>query len=93
MEGTDYSFGKKVTITCKSGFILMSGDKERTCQADGQWSGKAGTCAGKYCGFVSQVFSEIAKIRYLVHYFNHSTTTCAYLRSQAFSMHVAFYCI
>ncbi len=38
--------GSDATYSCfgRSGFILTNGDKTRTCQDDGTWSGTAPTC-------------------------------------------------
>ena len=48
VEGKDFSFGNKVTISCLKGYFLTSGDKERTCQANKTWSGAETVCKCKY---------------------------------------------
>uniref|UniRef100_A0A4W3HPH9 Sushi domain containing 2 n=1 Tax=Callorhinchus milii TaxID=7868 RepID=A0A4W3HPH9_CALMI len=46
-EGIFYLAGATVNFTCKANYIL-AGSAHRTCQADGQWSGKQTFCvAGK----------------------------------------------
>ncbi|KAL4609674.1 sushi domain-containing protein 2-like [Arapaima gigas] len=42
-EGTRYLQGAMVKFTCNSGYVL-SGSAERTCQANGQWSGDTTNC-------------------------------------------------
>ena len=41
------SFGSEVFYSCDKGFIL-TGDTNRTCQADGNWTGSAPVCNGKH---------------------------------------------
>ena len=40
---TGTSFGDKAVYSCDKGFML-NGPAERTCQANGQWSGSEPTC-------------------------------------------------
>ena len=40
------AFGGKLTYTCEVGYVII-GDDERTCQADGTFSGTTPTCTGK----------------------------------------------
>uniref|UniRef100_A0A8C1T238 Sushi domain containing 2 n=1 Tax=Cyprinus carpio TaxID=7962 RepID=A0A8C1T238_CYPCA len=48
-EGTLYLEGANVTFSCNSGYSLY-GSHERTCQADGKWSGEDAHCvAGSFC--------------------------------------------
>lgn len=42
-EGTLYLEGATVTFSCNSGYSLY-GSQERTCQADGEWSGEDAHC-------------------------------------------------
>ena len=45
VELTDVTEGSTATYTCDEGFDL-SGDKFRTCQSNGQWSGSEPICEG-----------------------------------------------
>ncbi len=36
------------THTCNSGYTLSGGTNPRTCGSDGQWSGSAPVCQGRY---------------------------------------------
>ena len=38
--------GSTATYTCDEGFDFTGGDKFRTCQSDGQWSGQEPICEG-----------------------------------------------
>ena len=40
------TFNSRATYTCDRGFVL-SGQSVRTCQSDGEWSGRAPECKGK----------------------------------------------
>ncbi|XP_044131767.1 uncharacterized protein LOC122924584 isoform X1 [Bufo gargarizans] len=42
-NGTNYLVGSLITLSCNSGFV-MTGSKQRTCQADGKWSGEPTMC-------------------------------------------------
>ena len=44
---TGTGVGDTATYTCNSGFEI-SGSDTRTCQSNGDWSGSAPTCEGKY---------------------------------------------
>ena len=44
--------GSRATYTCSSGYVLV-GEESRTCQADGNWSGRAPTCLIVRCGGLS----------------------------------------
>ena len=39
------TFGENATYSCNTGYNLM-GDRTRTCQATGEWSGSTPTCQG-----------------------------------------------
>ena len=41
------TLGQTATYSCITGYNLV-GDSTRTCQAEGNWSGNAPTCAGMY---------------------------------------------
>ncbi len=43
VQFTSTAFGAVATYRCHSGF-LIEGDEERTCQADGSWSGAIPIC-------------------------------------------------
>jgi len=38
----------KITYTCLPGFVHVSGQLTRQCQADGRWSGKPPSCRGMW---------------------------------------------
>ncbi|KAI1888388.1 hypothetical protein AGOR_G00184630 [Albula goreensis] len=46
--GTNYSFGAVVAYSCDKGF-LISGEKRRTCKADGEWGGTLPSCQPVPC--------------------------------------------
>ena len=54
---TGTTFGSKATISCLNGF-LMTGDKERTCQADGTWSGADASCKSNYTNLILNMCIE-----------------------------------
>ena len=41
------TFGQTATYSCNTDYNLV-GDRARTCQATGNWSGNAPTCEGMY---------------------------------------------
>ena len=45
MENTTY--GSSVSYFCNPGYMLV-GSRKRVCQANGQWSGQATSCASKF---------------------------------------------
>ncbi|XP_043916972.1 sushi, von Willebrand factor type A, EGF and pentraxin domain-containing protein 1 isoform X2 [Protopterus annectens] len=49
VSGTNYSFGALVAYTCNKGFYIK-GEKKRTCEATGEWSGVLPTCHAVPCG-------------------------------------------
>lgn len=50
ISGSDYSYDAKVTYSCNAANFKLSGSQERTCQADGTWSGTQPACLGEYWG-------------------------------------------
>ena len=38
--------GSITTVTCAKNYEVSSGDRVRTCQTDGTWSGKSAVCTG-----------------------------------------------
>ncbi|XP_019410274.1 PREDICTED: sushi, von Willebrand factor type A, EGF and pentraxin domain-containing protein 1, partial [Crocodylus porosus] len=48
-SGTNYSFGAVVAYSCNKGFYIK-GEKKRTCEATGSWSGSLPTCHPVSCG-------------------------------------------
>ena len=53
---TGTGVGDTATYTCNSGYEL-SGSDTRTCQSNGEWSGSAPTCEGKYS--ILQVYNGL----------------------------------
>ena len=47
VNDTDRTFGQTATYSCDTGYSLV-GDRTRTCQASGSWSGSAPTCQGTF---------------------------------------------
>ena len=45
---SETTFGQTATYSCNTGYNLV-GDRTRTCQAEGSWSGSAPTCKGTLC--------------------------------------------
>uniref|UniRef100_A0A8V5H5I4 Uncharacterized protein n=1 Tax=Melopsittacus undulatus TaxID=13146 RepID=A0A8V5H5I4_MELUD len=48
-SGANYSFGAVVAYSCNKGFYIK-GEKKRTCEATGNWSGSLPTCHPVSCG-------------------------------------------
>ncbi|XP_067409310.1 sushi, von Willebrand factor type A, EGF and pentraxin domain-containing protein 1 isoform X1 [Emydura macquarii macquarii] len=48
-SGANYSFGAVVAYSCNKGFYIK-GEKKRTCEATGDWSGNIPTCHPVSCG-------------------------------------------
>nr|XP_056705184.1 sushi, von Willebrand factor type A, EGF and pentraxin domain-containing protein 1 [Euleptes europaea] len=48
-SGTNYSFGAIVAYSCNKGYYIK-GQKKRTCEATGTWSGTIPTCHPVSCG-------------------------------------------
>lgn len=65
-----YQFGKVVTYACPIGHRL-DGPKQRRCQYDGTWSGKAPKCHYVNCGPINVQAIENGRVVYL----NQSQTT------------------
>ena len=47
LTGDSISFGSEVSYSCDNGYIL-TGDADRTCQADGSWTGSDPICNSKH---------------------------------------------
>ncbi len=58
LTGDGVTVMSEVTYSCDAGFIL-SGDTNRTCQADGSWTGNAPVCNSKQ-GFKSIPYSAVS---------------------------------
>ncbi|KAM9329386.1 sushi, von Willebrand factor type A, EGF and pentraxin domain-containing protein 1 [Gastrophryne carolinensis] len=48
-SGNNYSFDAVVAYSCNKGYYIK-GEKKRTCQASGEWSGRLPTCHPVSCG-------------------------------------------
>lgn len=71
VQESAYQFGKVITYACPIGHLL-DGPRQRKCQYDGTWSGKAPKCQYINCGPVNaQASVENGRIVYL----NQSQTT------------------
>lgn len=42
---TGTEFGQIVVYSCAEGYDNFSGDRNRTCQSNGEWTGSAPTCS------------------------------------------------
>lgn len=69
-QETLFTFGKIVTYTCPVGHKL-DGSRQRKCQYDGTWSGKAPKCQYVNCGPINSQSIENGRFVYL----NQSQTT------------------
>ncbi|KAJ8008467.1 hypothetical protein DPEC_G00105120 [Dallia pectoralis] len=49
VKGKEYTFNKKVELSCKPGWILL-GPSASVCQADGTWSHMSPECRPAHCG-------------------------------------------
>ncbi|KAK2174781.1 hypothetical protein NP493_778g04043 [Ridgeia piscesae] len=49
IESTSISYKSTIVYKCHKRFVMVSGDKHRTCQWDGSWNGTEPTCAVKRC--------------------------------------------
>lgn len=53
VSGIEYVYGSEVEVTCNPGYQL-SGSSNRSCQANGQWSGRVPSCQSKLgCTIIS----------------------------------------
>ncbi|PKU44337.1 von willebrand factor type egf and pentraxin domain-containing protein 1 [Limosa lapponica baueri] len=59
-SGTNYSFGAVVAYSCHKGFYIK-GEKKRTCEATGNWSGSLPTCHPVSCGEPPQLQNGFIK--------------------------------
>ena len=48
ITGTDFTFGAKVTYSCKSGYTHATGDLVRTCGSDKKWTDTEPACKSKH---------------------------------------------
>ena len=51
IHGSDFTYNATVTYSCIASNFKLSGPQERTCQADGTWSGTQPECLGKHYSF------------------------------------------
>ena len=49
-----HKVGDKLRYKCPTGYKISGGDVERTCLANGLWSGKAPNCQYIECGDIPQ---------------------------------------
>ncbi|XP_010150351.1 PREDICTED: sushi, von Willebrand factor type A, EGF and pentraxin domain-containing protein 1-like, partial [Eurypyga helias] len=59
-SGANYSFGAVVAYSCNKGFYIK-GEKKRTCEATGNWSGSLPTCHPVSCGEPPQLENGFIK--------------------------------
>ncbi|NXO38057.1 SVEP1 protein, partial [Locustella ochotensis] len=59
-SGSNYSFGAVVAYSCNKGFYIK-GEKKRTCEATGNWSGSLPTCHPVSCGEPPQLENGFLK--------------------------------
>ncbi|KAJ7417533.1 hypothetical protein WISP_63915 [Willisornis vidua] len=59
-SGSNYSFGAVVAYSCNKGFYIK-GEKKRTCEATGNWSGSLPTCHPVSCGEPPQIENGFIK--------------------------------
>ncbi|RMB94706.1 hypothetical protein DUI87_28819 [Hirundo rustica rustica] len=59
-SGSNYSFGAVVAYSCNKGFYIK-GEKKRTCEATGNWSGSLPTCHPVSCGEPPQLENGFVK--------------------------------
>ncbi|KAM4706820.1 sushi, von Willebrand factor type A, EGF and pentraxin domain-containing protein 1 [Discoglossus pictus] len=62
VSGTNYSFDAVVAYSCNKGFFIK-GEKKRTCQASGEWSGRLPACHPVSCGEPPQLENGDVKIK------------------------------
>ena len=58
-SGSSYSVGDKVVYTCDVGYTHKSGDLERTCQDNGEWSGVLPVCEGRQKHFQVKLLCDV----------------------------------
>ncbi|XP_032826473.2 sushi, von Willebrand factor type A, EGF and pentraxin domain-containing protein 1-like [Petromyzon marinus] len=54
VSGNNYSFGAVIAYSCERGYYIK-GEKKRTCQSTGEWSGKLPSCQPVSCGEIPQI--------------------------------------
>ena len=47
-EVTAMTYMSQVTYSCRPGYVMAGGDKVRTCEENGRWSGTAPTCESEW---------------------------------------------
>ncbi|CAH2293998.1 sushi, von Willebrand factor type A, EGF and pentraxin domain-containing 1 [Pelobates cultripes] len=62
VSGTNYSFDAVVAYSCNKGYYIK-GEKKRTCQASGEWSGRLPTCHPVTCGDPPQLENGLVEIK------------------------------
>ncbi|XP_053321831.1 sushi, von Willebrand factor type A, EGF and pentraxin domain-containing protein 1 [Spea bombifrons] len=62
VSGTNYSFDAVVAYSCNKGYYIK-GEKKRTCQASGEWSGRLPTCHPVVCGDPPQIENGVVEIK------------------------------
>ncbi len=48
ITNTSWSYNDKIAYNCDYGYSQISGDMERRCEANGEWSGEVPICTGTY---------------------------------------------
>lgn len=59
--GNNHSFDAVVAYSCNKGFYIK-GEKKRTCQASGEWSGRLPTCHPVSCGQPPELENGIVEV-------------------------------
>ncbi|MEE6459030.1 hypothetical protein FKM82_000515 [Ascaphus truei] len=75
VSGTNYSFDAVVAYSCNKGFYIK-GEKKRTCQASGEWSGRLPACQPVSCGDPPQIENGFVEIKTGLVFENEVTYFC-----------------
>ncbi|XP_029470754.1 sushi, von Willebrand factor type A, EGF and pentraxin domain-containing protein 1 [Rhinatrema bivittatum] len=62
VSGVNYSFDAVVAYSCNKGFYIK-GEKKRTCEATGEWSGRMPTCHPVSCGEPPQLENGLLQLK------------------------------